>query len=189
MCDESKHAAHYVLIIEDYPDEKTAETRKFAPVAFGSKRFTTVQISSSIYAKEFLAKLLAFDEFGHIWCGTKEPIIVMTDNKALIWLFQAKYFHPILWTSVFNPYNLILCQFLFPVMRTQWPTTWGENIITTNRFSSSVSMTSLQRSPNKRKAKRIITLTTNLMRITENICQTHRMPQQQVKQSKCSSHR
>ena len=50
-----------------------------------------------MYAKEFLAMHFAFDEFGHILWGSKKPIIVMTDNKALTRFFQAKHFPPSFW--------------------------------------------------------------------------------------------
>ena len=50
MCDASEHAAGFDLLMEDYADEQTRETSKYAPVAFGSKRFTTGQISLTMYA-------------------------------------------------------------------------------------------------------------------------------------------
>ena len=49
LCDASKHAAAYELLIEDYTDEETRETSKFPSVAFGSKPFTTGQISFVVY--------------------------------------------------------------------------------------------------------------------------------------------
>ena len=71
MCNANEHAAGCVLFIEDYLDEETGETSKFTPLAFGSKRFTTGQMSLTMYAKELLAMHLAFDEFGHILWGAK----------------------------------------------------------------------------------------------------------------------
>ena len=94
MCDASEHAAGYVLLIEDYTEVNDTKTKAYAPVAFGSKRFTTGQMSLTMYAKEFLAMHFAFDEFGHILWGVKKPIIVMTDNKALTRFFQAKQIPP-----------------------------------------------------------------------------------------------
>ena len=97
MCDASEHAAGYVLLIEDYSDSQSGSLKKYAPVAFGSKKFQGGQMSLTMYAKEFLAMHFAFDEFGHILWGSKKPIIVMTDNKALTRFFQAKHIPPSLW--------------------------------------------------------------------------------------------
>ena len=57
-------AAGYAVLIEDDPSQKFVSPRKlYAPVAYGSKTFTPVQIRMSIYAKEFLAIYFAFKEF------------------------------------------------------------------------------------------------------------------------------
>ena len=97
MCDASEHAAECVLIIEDYSETQSGSLKKYAPVAFGSKKFQGGQMSLTMYAKEFLAMHFAFDEFGHILWDAKEPIIVMTDNEALTRFFQAKHIPPSLW--------------------------------------------------------------------------------------------
>ena len=60
MCDASEHAAGYVLLIEDYTEVNDTKTKAYAPVAFGSKRFTTGQMSLTMYAKEFLAMHFRF---------------------------------------------------------------------------------------------------------------------------------
>ena len=39
MCDASEHAAGYVLLIEDYSEPQSGSLKKYAPVAFGSKKF------------------------------------------------------------------------------------------------------------------------------------------------------
>ena len=74
MCDASEHAAGYVLLIEDYADPSVKQT--YAPVAFGSKKFQGGQMSLTMYAKEFLAMHFAFDEFGHILWGAKNPSLL-----------------------------------------------------------------------------------------------------------------
>ena len=66
MYDASEHAAGYVLLIEDYSEPQSGSLKKYAPVAFGSKKFQGGQMSLTMYAKEFLAMHFAFDEFGHI---------------------------------------------------------------------------------------------------------------------------
>ena len=97
MCDASEHAAGYVLLIADYTETNDGPTKSYAPVAFGSQRFTEGQMSLTMYAKEFLAMHFAFDEFAHIFWGVKKPTIVMTDNKALTRFFQSKRIPPKLW--------------------------------------------------------------------------------------------
>ena len=97
MCDASEHAAGYVLLIEDYTENNDEKKKTYAPVAFGSQRFTEGQMSLTMYAKEFLAMHFAFDEFAHILWGVKKPTIVMTDNKALTRFFQSKRIPPKLW--------------------------------------------------------------------------------------------
>ena len=72
MCDGGEHAAGYVLLIEDYTDEETRETRKFAPIVFDSKGVTKRQMSLAMSAKELIAMHLAFDEFGHFFLGNQE---------------------------------------------------------------------------------------------------------------------
>ena len=55
--DASFQAAGYVELTEDDPKEKITSPRiTYAPVAFGSKTFTPLQLKMSIYAKKFLAK-------------------------------------------------------------------------------------------------------------------------------------
>ena len=97
MCDASEHAAGYVLLIEDYTESNNDKKKTYAPVAFGSQRFTEGQMSLTMYAKEFLAMHFAFDEFADILWGVKKPTIVMTDNKALSRFFQSKRIPPKLW--------------------------------------------------------------------------------------------
>ena len=66
MCDASEHVAGYVLLIEDYTETNDGPMKSYAPVSFGSQRFTESQMSLTMYAKEFLAMHFAFDEFAHI---------------------------------------------------------------------------------------------------------------------------
>ena len=94
MCDASEHAAGYVLLIEDYTDTDVGSMKSYAPVAFGSQRFTEGQMSLTMYAKEFLAMHFAFDEFAHVLWGVKKQTIVLTDNKALTRFFQSMRIPP-----------------------------------------------------------------------------------------------
>ena len=66
LCDASYYAAGFVLMVEDYLDENnTKETKKYAPVSFGSQAFTTPELKYSIYYKEFLALYFALEHFAH----------------------------------------------------------------------------------------------------------------------------
>ena len=73
MCDAREHAAGYVLLIEDYTETNDDPMKTYAPVAFGSQRFSDGRMSLTMYAKEFLAMHFAFDEFAHILWGVKKP--------------------------------------------------------------------------------------------------------------------
>ena len=50
MCDATENAAGYVLLIEDYTEKDGAILKSYAPVAFGSQRFTEGQMSLTMYA-------------------------------------------------------------------------------------------------------------------------------------------
>ena len=97
MCDASEHAAGYVLLIEVYTAKDGATLKSYAPVAFGSHRFTEGQMSLTMYAKDFLAMHFGFNEFAHFLWAVKKPIFVMTYNKALTRFFQSKHIPLKLW--------------------------------------------------------------------------------------------
>ena len=100
MTDASFSAAGYAVLIEDDPLEKYTSTRKtFATVAYGSKTFSPTQLKMSIYAKEFLAILFAFKEFGHKFWVTPKPVIILTDNQSVTRLLQTKIIPPTLWNA------------------------------------------------------------------------------------------
>ena len=61
--------------------------------------FSPTQLKMSIYAKEFLAIFFAFREFGHIFWGTLQPVIILTDNKSVTQPFQTKIISPILFNA------------------------------------------------------------------------------------------
>ena len=98
--DVSFRSAGYALMIEDNPDQKIQSKRKtYAPVAFGSKIFSTAQLKMSIYSKEFLAICMAFLEFAHILWEAIKPTIVLTDKKSVTRFFQTKAIPPALWNA------------------------------------------------------------------------------------------
>ena len=111
MTDASSQAAGYAVLIEDDPNQNYTSTRKtYAPIAYGSKIYSTSQIKMSIYAKEFLAIYMAFKEFGHIFWGATKPVIIMTDSKSAISFLQTKMIPPPLW----NAFDSVL-QFIFTI--------------------------------------------------------------------------
>ena len=92
-CTNDFGAAGYAVLIEDDPNQKFTSIRKsYVPVAYESNDFTPAQIKMSIHAKEFRAIYFAFREFGHIF----EPVIILTDNKAVTRFFQMKIVPPAL---------------------------------------------------------------------------------------------
>ena len=100
MTDSSFHAAGYAVLIEDDPNQKYTSTRKtYAPIAYGSKTYSSSQIKMSIYAKEFLAIYMEFKEFGHIFWGTTKPVFIMTDSKSVTRFFRTKMIPPPLWKA------------------------------------------------------------------------------------------
>ena len=100
MTDASFTAAGYAILTEDNPNQKhTSVKESYAPIAYGSKIFTPSQLKMSIYAKEFLAIYYAFKEFGHIFWGKTQPVIILTDNKSVSRFFQTKIIPPPLWNA------------------------------------------------------------------------------------------
>ena len=88
MTDANFKNAGYALMIEENPEEKISSVRKtYAPVAFGSKTFSSSQINLSIYSKEFLAIYFAFMEYSHILWESTKPVVVLTDNKSVTRFF------------------------------------------------------------------------------------------------------
>ena len=53
----------------------------------------------SIYAKEFLAIYMAFQEFELVFWGVTKPVIIMTDSKSVTRFFQTKMIPPPLWNA------------------------------------------------------------------------------------------
>ena len=54
MTDASFQAAGYAVLIEDDPNQNYTSARKiYAPIAFGSKTYSSSQIKMSLNAKEF----------------------------------------------------------------------------------------------------------------------------------------
>ena len=68
MTDASFQAAGYPVLIEDDSNQKYTSTRKnYAPQTYGSITYSTSQIKTSIYAKDFLAVYMAFKEFVNVF--------------------------------------------------------------------------------------------------------------------------
>ena len=84
LTDASFRSAGYALMIEDNPDQKIQSKRKtYAPVTFGSKIFSPVQLKTSLFSKEILAIYMAFLEVAHIlWEATKPNSSWRTTNPS-----------------------------------------------------------------------------------------------------------
>ena len=97
MTDASFTAAGYATLTEDDPNQKYSSVKEsYAPIAYGSKTFTSSQLKMSIYAKEVLATYYASKKFGHIFWGAPELITILPDNKSVKRFFQRKVIHPAL---------------------------------------------------------------------------------------------
>ena len=100
MTDASFRSAGYTPMIEDNSEQKIQSKRKtYAPVAFGSKVFSPVQLKMSVYSKEILANYMAFLEFAHSLREASKPTMVLTDNKSVTRFFQTKAIPPSLWNA------------------------------------------------------------------------------------------
>ena len=93
----SFRSAGYALMTADNPDQMIESKQKtYAPVAFGSKIFSPVQLKMSIFSNEFLAIYMEIVEFDHILWEATKPTIVLTDNKSVTSFFQIKAIPPAL---------------------------------------------------------------------------------------------
>ena len=111
LCDASYYSSGFVLMIEDYLEQKDGTKKQaYAPVSFGSQLFNTSQLKMSTYCKEFLALYFALANFSHFIWGAEKPVIVLTDNKSLTCFFQSKSLHPSLWNFMDRvvAYNIVL---------------------------------------------------------------------------------
>ena len=100
MADRKFQTAGYAVLTEEDPSQTLTLTRKICDtLSYGSKTFTLSQLKRSIYAEDFLAIFLTFEEFGHTISGTSKPIIIMTDSKRVTQFFQAKTIPQPLWIA------------------------------------------------------------------------------------------
>ena len=97
MTDAFFRSAGYSLITEESPDQKLQSKRKtYAPVAFGSKKFSPAQLKMSINSKELLATYIALLRFVNSPWEVTKPSIVLTDNKSVTRFSQTKAIPPAL---------------------------------------------------------------------------------------------
>jgi len=64
------------------------------PCAFFSKKFSPAEANYDIRNRELLAVKLALEEWRHWLEGAKHPFLVLTDNKNLQYLREAKRLNP-----------------------------------------------------------------------------------------------
>ena len=61
LCDASYYSSGFVLMIEDYLEQKDGNNKQvYAPVSYGSQLFNASQLKMSTYCKEFLALYFEF---------------------------------------------------------------------------------------------------------------------------------
>ena len=83
--------------MEDDPYQKFTSTRK--AYEHTTPKHLLSETKKSICAKEFLAIILAFQEFGQIFCGTPQPVFTMTDSKSVARFFQTIMIPSLLWNA------------------------------------------------------------------------------------------
>ena len=100
MTDANFEETGYAVLIEDDPNQKYTSTRKtYAPIAYGSKKYTLSQLKLSIYAKKVLAVYLAFREFQQIIAGAIELVFIMTESESATRFTQTKTSPLLLWNA------------------------------------------------------------------------------------------
>ena len=112
LCDASYYSSGFVLMIEDYIEQKDGKKKQaYAPVSYGSQLFNASQLKISTYCKDFLALYFALEYFSYFIWGAEKPVtILLTDNKSLMSFFQSKSLHPALWNFMDRviAYNIVL---------------------------------------------------------------------------------
>ena len=93
LCDAGYYSSGFVLMIEDYLEQKDGNKKKaYAPVSYGSQLFNASQLKMSTYCKKFLALYFALECFSHFIWGAEKPVIILTDNKSLTSFFNQSHF-------------------------------------------------------------------------------------------------
>ena len=110
LCDASYYSSGFVLMIEDYLEQKDGKKKQaYAPVSYGSQLFNASRLKMSTYCNEFLALYFALEYFSHFIWGAEKPVFILTD-KSLTSFFQSKSLHPALWNFMDRviAYNIVL---------------------------------------------------------------------------------
>ena len=110
LCDASCYSSGFVLMIEDYEEQKDGKKQAYAPVSYGEQLFNASQLKMSTYCKEFLTLCFALEYFSHFIWGAEKPVIILTDNRSLTSFFLSKSLHPALWNFMDRviAYNIVL---------------------------------------------------------------------------------
>ena len=108
LCDASYYSSGFVLMIEDYLEQKDGRKQAYAPVSYGSQLFNASQLKMSTFCKEFLALYFALEYFSIFIWGAEKPVIILTDKSLSF--FQSKSLHPALWNLMDRviAYNIVL---------------------------------------------------------------------------------
>ena len=84
FCDASFHVTAFVLMTEDYIiEQKGKHTKTYAPVYFGSRRFTTTQLKFLVHHREISDLYFVLDHFALFIWGATKVVQVLTGNRSL----------------------------------------------------------------------------------------------------------
>jgi len=97
-------ASHFALgcVLSQYDDE-----HHLHPVYYYSRSFTKPERNYSISDKELLAIIAGLEEWRHLLIGTKEPILILTDHRNLLFATkpQRLSLRQARWQEVLSYYN------------------------------------------------------------------------------------
>ena len=80
---------------------RTPKTIKQVKLLIGFIQYFNIFSKFSIYVNEFLSLYCAFKSFEHyVWGVNDKPVLVLSDNKSVLRLFQAKHLLGSLWKSL-----------------------------------------------------------------------------------------
>ena len=86
------------------------EDKRLHPIAFHSKKFTTIEINYEIHNKEFLAIVDSFQEWKYFLEGVVHPITIYTNKKNLEYFMSAWILnqHQARWNISLSRFNFMI---------------------------------------------------------------------------------
>ena len=99
MTDTSFAAAGYAVLIENDPIQKFTTTKIVRTSILWFKNLHPSPHKDVHLCKGISCKLFRIQRVWHIFWGAPEPVIILTDNKAVTQFFQTKNVLPALWNA------------------------------------------------------------------------------------------